>query len=71
MNPDQITTALNTARAVTNGNLNPISLAGRALGLSEAETRRPVPGWFWLVLGLGAGVAIGMKAEPVRRKLGL
>jgi hypothetical protein len=49
---------------------NPLKLAGRALGLGDAEMAAGIPTWAWLVLALGAGTVVGIKYGPaITRKL--
>ena len=43
---------------------NPMKLAGRAIGLGEAEMAVGVPSWAWVVLALGAGAVVGIKYGP-------
>jgi hypothetical protein len=40
---------------------NPLKLAGRAIGLGDAEMRVGVPTWAWVGLALGAGAVLGIK----------
>lgn len=40
---------------------NPLKLAGRAVGLGDAEMAAGVPAWAWVVLALGAGAVVGIK----------
>jgi hypothetical protein len=49
---------------------NPLKLAGRAVGLGDAEMAAGVPTWAWVVLALGAGAVVGIKYGPgIREKL--
>lgn len=50
---------------------NPLKLAGRAIGLGDAEMQAGVPTWAWVLLALGAGAVVGVKYGPVlTKKLG-
>ncbi len=50
---------------------NPVKLAGRAIGLGDAEMQAGVPGWAWVLLALGAGAVVGIKYGPaLTRRLG-
>ena len=40
---------------------NPLKLAGRAVGLGDAEMKAGVPTWAWIALALGAGAVLGIK----------
>ena len=40
---------------------NPLKLAGRAVGLGEAEMAAGIPSWAWVVVALGAGAVVGIK----------
>jgi hypothetical protein len=44
-----------------------LNAVGRAFGLGEAETRAlqsgKIPGWFWLTLGVGAGLWAGIQVH--------
>ncbi len=40
---------------------NPLKLAGRAVGLGDAEMKAGVPTWAWILLALGAGAVVGIK----------
>lgn len=40
---------------------NPLKLAGRAVGLGDAEMKAGVPAWAWVVLALGTGAVLGIK----------
>lgn len=40
---------------------NPLKLAGRAVGLGDAEMKAGIPSWAWIVLALGAGAVVGIK----------
>jgi hypothetical protein len=40
---------------------NPLKLAGRAVGLGDAEMKAGIPAWAWVVLALGAGAVLGIK----------
>ena len=40
---------------------NPLKLAGRAVGLGEAEMSAGIPTWAWVTLALGAGAVLGIK----------
>lgn len=49
---------------------NPLKLAGRAVGLGDAEMAAGVPAWAWVTLALGAGLVVGIKYGPgLREKL--
>lgn len=43
---------------------NPLKLAGRAIGLGDAEMKAGVPAWAWVVLALGVGTVVGVKYGP-------
>lgn len=43
---------------------NPLKLAGRTLGLGDAEMKAGVPTWAWIVLAIGAGAVVGIKYGP-------
>lgn len=47
---------------------NPLKLAGRAVGLGDAEMAVGVPVWAWVTLALGAGAVIGIKFGPSLRE---
>jgi len=40
---------------------NPLKLAGRAVGLGNAEMAAGIPVWAWVTLALGAGAVLGIK----------
>lgn len=40
---------------------NPLKIAGRAVGLGDAEMKAGVPSWAWVLLALGAGAVLGIK----------
>lgn len=51
---------------------NPLKIAGRALGMGDAEMQAGVPNWAWVVLALGAGAVVGIKyGAPLASKLGI
>lgn len=43
---------------------NPLKIAGRAVGLGDAEMRAGIPTWAWVLLALGAGTVVGIKYGP-------
>ncbi len=56
---------------------NPISLAGRVIGLSPEEQQAGVPVWAWVTLGVSGGGVLGALAysrwaggDFLRRKAG-
>lgn len=54
------------AHAAQNGSPIVLEAAGRLLGLGASEREAlasgRVPGWLWAVVGLGAGVVVGVRA---------
>jgi len=58
--------ALSAARQI---DPNPVSLAGRMLGLSEAEIKAGIPTWAWVTLGFGVGVGLTAFALPRAKML--
>lgn len=50
---------------------DPVGLVYRLAGLGQAEREAGIPGWAWLVVALGTGIALGSIYGPtVREKLG-
>jgi hypothetical protein len=47
---------------------NPARLAGRVLGLGDAEISSGVQTWAWITLALGAGILVGAKFGPALAK---
>lgn len=49
-----------------NGSPALLSAAGRMLGLGQAETsaltKGKIPAWFWITMGVGAGIFAGVRA---------
>lgn len=43
---------------------NPLKLAGRAVGLGDAEMAAGIPTWAWVVLAVGGGIVVGIKYGP-------
>lgn len=43
---------------------NPLKIAGRAMGLGDAEMRAGIPSWAWVLFALGAGAVVGIKYGP-------
>ncbi len=56
-----VTSVIEVARKVDS---NPVSLAGRMLGFSPQEQQDGIPTWAWVVLGVGAGVAVALVVVP-------
>jgi len=55
------------ARVAQQIDANPLTLAGRLVGLGEAEQRAGIPTWAWVTAALGLGVAAGVVAIPMLR----
>jgi hypothetical protein len=53
--------------AVNKGSPTLLHAVGRAFGLGQAErtalTQGAFPAWFWIVVGLGAGVVVGTQVQ--------
>ena len=58
--------AQDVAHAAQHGSPVVLEAAGRLLGLGanerDALARGRLPGWLWAVVGLGAGVVVGVRA---------
>lgn len=53
--PSDVIRVVDTARKLE---ANPLHLAGRFLGLGQAEQRAGIPTWAWMALAFGAGAAV-------------
>lgn len=62
--PSDVIKVVHTARQLEP---NPLSLAGRFLGLGATEQRAGIPTWAWLVVAFGAG-ALAMHQLAERRR---
>lgn len=59
--PSDVVQLVNTAQRLEP---NPLTLAGKLVGLGDAEQAAGIPLWAFLIAGLGAGVAIGFAIAP-------
>ncbi len=65
MKPHHIDYVQHAARAAQHGSPGLVAAIGRLYGLGQAERDAlaggRIPGWAWAVLGMGAGVVIGVR----------
>jgi len=67
MSPNDLQNALGALRSMG----DPVGLVYRMAGLGQSEREAGIPGWAWLVVAAGAGIALGAVYGPVvREKLG-
>lgn len=63
--PADVLALVHTARKL---DANPLSLAGKLIGLGADEQKAGIPPWAWLTVGLGVGVAVGCMLAPRARE---
>lgn len=65
--PSDLIRAVEAARQI---DANPVTLAGKLLGLGADEQEAGIPSWAWMTVALGLGIYLGFRYGPqVRQKL--
>lgn len=65
--PSDLIRAVQTAREI---DANPVTLAGKLIGLGADEQEAGIPGWAWMTVALGLGLYLGVRyGSDVRQKL--
>lgn len=65
--PSDLIRAVQAAREI---DANPVTLAGKLVGLGAEEQDAGIPSWAWMTVALGLGIYLGVRyGEQVRQKL--
>lgn len=65
--PSDLIRAVQAAREI---DANPVTLAGKLVGLGAEEQEAGIPSWAWMTVALGLGVYLGVRyGDEVRQKL--
>jgi hypothetical protein len=65
--PSDLIRAVQAAREI---DANPVTLAGKLIGLGADEQEAGIPSWAWMTVALGLGLYLGVRyGTEVRQKL--